>query len=80
MKQSPATYIEELAIRVDESNPNHHLWNNNGTWWLHYTIYPTPVTAERRRKSLRTKCIEHARRKRDGILRALGCQGLLLAV
>ena len=39
----------QLAIRVDESNPNHHLWNNNGTWWLHYTVYPTPVTSERRR-------------------------------
>ena len=79
MKQSPATYIEELAIRVDETNANHHLWNNNGTWWLHYTVYPTPVTSERRRESLRTKCIEHARYKRDGIFRALGSEGLLLA-
>jgi len=79
MTQSPATYIEELAIRVDETNPNHHLWNNNGTWWLHYTIYPTPVTSERRRKSLRTKSIEHARSKRDGILRALRSEALPLA-
>ncbi|NDG99866.1 MAG: hypothetical protein EBY43_02070 [Opitutae bacterium] len=79
MKQSHTTCNEELAIRVDESNPNHHLWNNNGTWWLHYTVYPTPVTSERRRKSLRTKCIEHARRKRDKIFWALGCEGFLLA-
>ena len=35
---------EELAVRIDETNPNHHIWNNNGTWWVHYTIYPTPVT------------------------------------
>ena len=26
----------KIAIRIG-SNPNHHLWNNNGTWWLHYT-------------------------------------------
>ena len=46
---------EELAVRIAETNPNHHIWNNNGTWWIHYTAYPTPVTAERRRESLRTK-------------------------
>ena len=33
---------EEIALRIDESNLNHHLWNNNGTWWIHYTVYPTP--------------------------------------
>ena len=34
-----------LSIRVLESNPNHHLWNNNGSWWgtaepllVHYTV------------------------------------------
>jgi|TARA_B110000037_G_C16784793_1_gene368902 hypothetical protein len=57
--------IEEVVLRVDDNNPNHHLWNNNGTWWIHYTVYPSPVTAERRRSSLRTKDVIEARNKRD---------------
>jgi len=59
---------EKLALRINDSNLNHHLWNNNGTWWVHYTVYPTPVTAERRRKSLKTKNIIVARLRRDKIL------------
>ena len=55
----------QLGIRVNADNPNHHLWNNNGTWYIHYTVYPTPVTAERVRRSLKTKDLEIARRKRD---------------
>ncbi len=23
------------AIRISYSNPDHHLWNHNGTWWCH---------------------------------------------
>ena len=57
----------QLAIRTDENNPNHHLWNNNGTWFVHYTIYPTAITKERVRKSLGTKDIDTAREKRDKI-------------
>ncbi|MFT5124050.1 MAG: hypothetical protein ACI9TH_000562 [Kiritimatiellia bacterium] len=67
-----AEYIEsphpELAIRTDDRNPNHHLWNNNGTWFIHYTIYPTPVTKQRIRKSLHTKSLAEARVRRDSIL------------
>ena len=33
-----------LAIRLDPANPDHHLWNNNGTWWCHFTIYPDALT------------------------------------
>ena len=60
----------ELAIRTDHQNPNHHLWNNNGTWFIHYTVYPTPVTKQRIRKSLRTKSLEVARKRRDQLLSA----------
>jgi hypothetical protein len=59
---------EKLALRINDSNLNHHLWNNNGTWWVHYTVYPSLVTAERRRKSLNTKDIIVARKRRDKIL------------
>ena len=60
-----------LAIRVDPANPNHHLWDNNGTWFVHYTVYPTPVTAERVRCSLGTRDLVTARRKRDDLFRQL---------
>lgn len=62
---------EKLAIRVDETNPDHHLWNNNGTWWVHYTVHPDALTSVRRRKSLRTKCLDHAREVRDQLLVSL---------
>jgi hypothetical protein len=64
---NPIEYNPELAVRIDPDNPDHHIYNNNGTLWVHYTIYPTPVTAERIRKSLRTKDIVEARRLRDEI-------------
>ena len=57
--------IEELALRIDKDNLNHHLWNNNGTWWIHYTVYPSAVTAERKRYSLKTKDVNTARLRRD---------------
>ena len=79
MKPSITTNSEELAIRVDVSNLNHHLWNNNGTWWLHYTVYPTPVTSDRRRRSLRTQNIKQARLIRDKIFNALAAGKLPLA-
>lgn len=56
------------SIRIDATNPDHHLYNNNGTWWIHYTSYPTPVTTQRIRRSLKTRCVKEARTKRDAIL------------
>jgi hypothetical protein len=71
MKTSTYNEFEELALRIDKENLNHHLWNNNGTWWIHYTIYPTPVTAERIRQSLKTRILSEARRRRDDVFRKL---------
>ena len=67
-----------LAIRTDEDNPNHHLWNNNGTWFVHYTVYPTPVTKQRVRKSLKTKNLDEARQKRDSLFKQM-CNKYTLA-
>ncbi len=71
MKISTYNEFEELALRIDKENLNHHLWNNNGTWWIHYTIYPTPVTAERIRQSLKTRILSEARKRRDDVFRKL---------
>lgn len=59
------------SLRLNPDNPNHHLWNNNGTWFLHYTVYPTPFTKERIRRSLGTKDVEVARQRRDAFFKHL---------
>ncbi|MBL9152014.1 MAG: hypothetical protein JNK37_06005 [Verrucomicrobiales bacterium] len=60
-----------LAVRVDDGNPNHHLWNNRGTWWCHFTLHKPDYTAERIRVSLKTRDLELARRRRDTLLAAI---------
>lgn len=61
-----------LSVRVNRSNPDHHLWNNNGTWFVHYTVYPDRLTKARIRHSLGTKSLAEARRKRDVLFRKWG--------
>ena len=70
--EAPAPAFPRPSLRVRASNPNHHLWNNNGTWYVHYTVHPTPLTKSRIRASLETKCLEVARRRRDEILQRAG--------
>jgi hypothetical protein len=60
-----STTAEHSGIRIAADNPNHHLWNNHGTWFLHYTVHPTPFTKDRIRRSLGTKDLETARARRD---------------
>ncbi|MBU3666712.1 MAG: hypothetical protein FGM15_12675 [Chthoniobacterales bacterium] len=48
-------------------NPNRHLWNNNGTWWMRWTPYD-PLKTERQTWNLGTKDVNEARRKRDEIV------------
>ena len=57
--------MSKLSIRTNPENPNHHLWNNHGTWFVHYVVHPTPLTKERVRRSLGTRSVEEARRRRD---------------
>jgi len=44
--------------------------NNNGSWWIHYTEHPTPLTKCRRRASLETSDLQVARARRDSFLEA----------
>ena len=62
------------GIRVRAENPNHHLWNNHGTWFLHYTVHPTPFTKERIRRSLGTKDLDLARERRDAFFASLAAE------
>lgn len=69
--QTPQT-THALVIRRTDRNPNHHLWNNNGTWWIRFTL--RAVSGESRKRpaySLKTPDLDAARRKRDRILGAI---------
>lgn len=63
------------------SNPNHHIWNNHGTWWVHATVIRGGLTQERVRRSLATTDPAEARTRRDQFLSDLALQpGLELSL
>ena len=39
--------LAALSIKIDLENPDHHLWNNHGTWWIHYTVHQVPWLFQR---------------------------------
>jgi len=51
LQTNTADIMSKLSIRTNPENPNHHLWNNHGTWFIHYVVHPTPITKERVRRS-----------------------------
>jgi hypothetical protein len=66
--------LGNLSVRIDDTNPLHHLWNNNGTWWVHYTLN-FDVRTRRRRCSLGTQSLEEAVRRRDQLFERLRQDG-----
>lgn len=60
----------DLAVRVNPANPDHHLWNNHGTWWCHYTVHLPDFTKRRVRRNLGTRVLTEARQRRDQLLAA----------
>jgi hypothetical protein len=59
-----------LSLRTHPANRNHHLWWNNGTWWLHATVHRPDYTKQRLRLPLETKNVGLARTRRDAVLGA----------
>lgn len=60
-----------LALRRRPGNADHHLWNNHGTWWCHFTLKRPSGASIRKRVSLKTADLETARHRRDRILAAM---------
>lgn len=58
----------QLAIRIRKENADHHLWNNHGTWWCHFTEHRSDYTKRRVRQSLYTSDRTIARFLRDSLL------------
>lgn len=65
------------SLRVDHANPLHHLWCNNGTWWVHYTLH-FGGRKRRIRRSLGTAEIDLAVQRRDELLTRLATEGELV--
>ncbi len=68
-----------LSVRVNGANPDHHLFNNNGTWWVHFTVHRDDFTKQRVRRSLGTRCLGAARRLRDQLLAGVASSGSIPA-
>jgi hypothetical protein len=62
----------KLSVRCRSGNANHHLWNNNGTFWCHLTVHLGDFTKERLRLSLETCDVHQARRLRDSLFALFG--------
>ena len=58
---------ETISVRVDADNPDHHLWKNGKTWWIHYTVHTAEGRQRRARYSLHTQDRERARMLRDAV-------------
>ena len=65
----------ELALRY-RGGDRHHLFLNHGTWFVRYSLRPSPLFKADRRvaASLRTRDLAVARRRRDALLAQL-CAG-----
>ena len=60
--------IVELPDR--KYGANHHIWDNNGTWWCHLSLERRSGPAKRIRFSLRTNNVREARKRRDLMMNA----------
>ena len=60
------------VVRVNGSNPKHHLFNNNGVWWVHFTQHLPDFTKQRIRQSLHTRDLATAQSRRDRLFEQLG--------
>ena len=62
------------SIRVDHAYALHHLWCNNGTWWVHYTVH-FDHRKRRIRRSLQTRSLTEAILRRDSLLLQISSDG-----
>jgi len=66
--------LGRLSARIDKASETHHLWLNNGTYWVHYTLN-FDFRTRRVRRSLGTKSLAEAIRKRDALFTRLATEG-----
>lgn len=67
MQIKPRTIIKLATRCTDKYTDNHHIYCNNGTYWIYYHAHYSDRTGERVRHSLKTKDVDEARRRRDSL-------------
>lgn len=68
------TTTSPMAAPSQRASADHHLWNNHGTWWCHFTVHHADHTKQRVRLGLETPDASEARVLRDALLRLFGPQ------
>lgn len=70
--QSPNSIMKNKIVELPDRKyaANHHIWDNNGTWWCHLSLERRSGPAKRVRFSLRTNKVREARKRRDLIMNA----------
>jgi hypothetical protein len=71
VEAQPKRIVSPRSARRPLPNPNHHIWCNNGTYFIHVTLRLGGRRKLRLRKSLGTKDVGEARRRRDRFLACL---------
>ncbi|MEM7699779.1 MAG: hypothetical protein AAF236_15400 [Verrucomicrobiota bacterium] len=61
----PTSSLSKLVRNRGAESQDHHLWNNRGTWWCHFTLHHPDFTSQRIRLSLKTRDLGEARERRD---------------
>jgi hypothetical protein len=65
MHNKPRAIIKLATRCTDKYGANHHIYCNNGTYWIYYHAHYSDRTGKRERHSLKTKDVDEARRRRD---------------
>ena len=71
--------LGHLSPRTPDAGDRHHLWNNNGTWWVHYTLH-FGHRKRRIRRSLKTRSLAEAICRRDELFARIARDGEWVAV
>ena len=62
--------VSNGRVKNKTPNPDHNIWNYNGTWWCHYTVHHDDYTKQMVSVSLGTNDVEIARALRDFVMEA----------
>jgi hypothetical protein len=63
-----------LSLRINHRNRAHHIYSNNGVFWVHYTLH-FDFRKRRIRRSLGTRDAAEAVRRRDELFARLARDG-----
>ncbi|MFM7292980.1 MAG: hypothetical protein ACKO6B_17355 [Planctomycetia bacterium] len=66
--------LGRLSVRIKPGNRTHHIWCNNGSWWVAYVLHFSG-RKRRIRRSLGTSCVEEAIRRRDELFARIEREG-----